>query len=993
MAELTFKSPGVGAREIDLSGPAGVEPVGIPAGIIGTANAGPAFVPVTFGSLADYVAKFGESDGEKQGPLAAIEWLRSSRALTYMRVLGAGKGLKRTESGDNAGKVENAGFVVGQALPQTNGIIARNPYATANGVLGRAHFLGCFMSESAGSTVFSQAGIQASGLNVAAPIVRGIIFAASGVVPMLSSSQGNSTAPSVGTVATAAGPLGRITGTVDLSSGRQEFVVLLNGHNGTDPTYPNVITASFDMTSVSYFGNVFNTDPLKLEQAGYVLYNKYDIHPTLAVVTGTGLLNSVSLDWKASGYENAAFLTTGTLSRNSGSSTVPNFESYEDRFGAPRTPYVISQNFGGTRYNLFQVHAISDGAFTNTQIKISIQNISRPSVSDEYPTFDLIVRSFDDTDNSRVVLEQFLGLNLNPNSNRYIARVIGDVNTYYDFDRAQGSQKIVVTGNHPNKSNYVRVSMHSDIEADLVPVLAQPMGARGPYHLITSGSAILTTYGSGSGMDASDALKRAVEPPVPFRLNIANGLDPRKTINRSLYWGVQFEHQTSTTETNKSEQQNETIEAFTKYQPRFHTTWQEPWVGENTGTADSAGIVFDSDRFNNNFFSLERIQVRTGSNGLADPKEWASASYVRNGNITTSDTTKIRALAASDFTDATVRALAKFSFFVQGGFDGVNMFNEDISKLTNTAVKREMDDSAQFQASGPTVKAYQKALQIMGNTSDVEIKLLAIPGIRHSIVTDEALRVVEDRFDALYIMDVEERDTLNAVVTASLQDVSVTNTVSAFKNRALDSSFGAAYFPDVIVEDPYTKTNVQVAPSVAVLGAFALNDSVAFPWFAPAGFTRGALATTVNTAVSLNRPNLDALYDADINPLTSFPSSSGVVVWGQKTLLQAASALDRVNVRRLLIEIRREVRDVANSLLFEPNREATLKRFNDLVNPKLTKIQSQSGIDRFKVLIDTTTTTQADIENNTLRGQIFVQPTKTAEFVSLDFVVSNTVNV
>jgi phage tail sheath protein FI len=993
MAELTFKSPGVSAREIDLSGPTGVTPVGIPAGVIGTANLGPAFVPVTFGSLQDFVTKFGESDGEKQGPLAAIEWLKSSRALTYMRVLGAGKGMKRTETGDNIGKVENAGFVVGQTLPQTNGQIGQNTYATVGNVLGRTHFLGCFMSESAGSTVFSQAGIQTSGDNIAAPIIRGILFAASGVVPMLSTSLGNSAAPGSSTAATAAGPNGTVTGTIDLSSGRQEFVILLNGHKGTDPAYPNVITASFDMTSVSYFGNVLNTDPLKLEQAGHLLYTKYDVHPTLAVVTGSGLLTSTSLDWKATGYENAGFITTGALGRNAGSTTVPNYESYEDRFSSAKAPYVVSQDFGGTRYNLFQVHALSAGAYANTQIKISVQNISRPSVSDEYPTFDLVVRSFDDTDSTRAVLEQFLGINLNPNSDRYIARVIGDMNSYYDFDRAQGSQKLVIAGNHENKSSYIRVAMHADVEADQVPVLAQPMGFRGPYHLVTSGSAHLTSPASGSGLIVGEALKRAVEPPVPFRLNIANGVDPRKTVNRSLYWGVQFEHQTSLTETNKSEQQNETIEAFTKYHPRYHTSWQEAWVGENTGVATSGGTIFDADRFNNNFFSLERIQIRTGSNGLADPKEWTSASYVRNGNISTNDANKTRALLASDFTDSTVRALAKFSFFVQGGYDGVNVFNEDTAKLTNTAIKREMDDQAQFQASGPTVKAYQKALQIMGNTSDVEIKLLAIPGIRHSIVTDEALRTVEDRFDALYIMDVEERDTLNAVVTSSIQDISVTNTAGSFKNRALDTSFGAAYFPDVIIEDPFTHTNVRVAPSVGVLGAFALNDSVAFPWFAPAGFTRGALASTVNTAVSLNRSNLDALYDADINPLTSFPSSSGVIVWGQKTLLQAASALDRVNVRRLLIEIRREIRDVANSLLFEPNRESTLKRFSDLANPRLTRIQSQSGIDRFKVIIDTTTTTQADIENNTIRGQIFVQPTKTAEFVSLDFVVANNVNV
>ena len=171
--------------------------------------------------------------------------------------------------------------------------------------------------------------------------------------------------------------------------------------------------------------------------------------------------------------------------------------------------------------------------------------------------------------------------------------------------------------------------------------------------------------------------------------------------------------------------------------------------------------------------------------------------------------------------------------------------------------------------------------------------------------------------------------------------------------------------------------------------SFGLNDSVAFPWYAPAGFTRGALKNVTETAVKLNRDNLDTLYEADINPITSFPQSQEVVVYGQKTLLAAQSALDRVNVRRLLIDIRRQVRRIGDTFLFEPNRESTLARFSAAVTPILTRIQQQQGLERFKVQIDTTTTTQADIENNTVRGKIFLQPVRSVEFISLDFVVTN----
>ena len=137
----------------------------------------------------------------------------------------------------------------------------------------------------------------------------------------------------------------------------------------------------------------------------------------------------------------------------------------------------------------------------------------------------------------------------------------------------------------------------------------------------------------------------------------------------------------------------------------------------------------------------------------------------------------------------------------------------------------------------------------------------------------------------------------------------------------------------------------------------ALNDAVAHPWFAPAGFSRGSLKSVIESQVKLNRSNLDALYEADINPITSFPHTPGVVVFGQKTLQAAESALDRVNVRRLLIEIRRRVKRIANGLLFEPNRAETLARFSASVNPILQQIQAQQGLDRFKVQIDTTTTT------------------------------------
>ena len=1013
MAEIIFRSAGVSTREIDLSGRGQTGPVGIPAGVIGTADLGPAFVPVTVANYREFARKFGNTDGERFGPLAVNEWLKNAQALTYVRVLGVGDGKKKNST---SGKVTNAGFTVGEKLPQPNGLIGANPYAVPGGTIGRTHILGVYMSESAGSTIFSDAGLShfnpisssnppisgstVSGTFGCIPIVRGILFAPSGVIPLISGSSGfttgnnaqpSNTVPAI--VGNHGGGLrGAITGAVNLSN--QEFRILLNGHKNTADN-PNVITCSFDIRSSNYFADVMNTDPAKIEEKGHFLYARYDIHPTLATVTGAGVVYPGSgTQLGGTGgptLEPIAFITTGTSGRNAGTATQPDYEGFQTRFATAHSPYVVSQGFGGSSYNLFRIEALDDGAAVSTKFKISIENIQKStSDTNKFGTFDIVVRDFYDSDNERVVIEQYRGLSLNPSSDRYIARVIGDQNIFYDFDKNAGSQKIVVEGDHPVQSNLIRIKQSSVLKNGIIPDESLPLGIRGPNHLITSGSDPLTDAASGGNvwLQATTILKHTVEPPIPMRESVKLGLFPNDRAATYLYWGIQTTRKENLSEPNSVGLHDPTIDSFAKYFPVFRDDVRNVSAGNNEGTADSGGTILDCDRFNNNLFTLERVSVRTGSDGLADPTQWVSASYARAGGIATSDADKTRAFKVDDLKKSGNRKFAKFTFILQGGFDGVNIFNEQKSKFLNTAVKREMDDSSnQGGTDGSTVAAYRKAVDIMASKTDVDIKLLTIPGIRHDSVTDFAIDAVEARFDALYIMDVEERDTLNAVVTGSIEKVHVGNTVAAFKNRSLDTSFAAAYFPDTIVTDPTTLTNVKVPPSVSVLGAFSLNDAIGFPWYAPAGFSRGAL-TAIQSALPLNRANLDELYDADINPLTSFPGT-GVVVWGQKTLLQDQSSLDRVNVRRLLINIRRSVRNVANSLLFEPNRQETLDRFNALVSPILQSIQERSGVDRYKVVIDTTTTTQADVENNTLRGKIFLQPTRTAEFVALDFVVTN----
>ena len=1017
--------PGVRANEIDRSQPSPRGIDGIPAGVIGTAQQGPAFVPVTISNFQDFEAIFGVIDKVKDkslfGPVAAQQWLRNANALTYVRVLGAGDGKQR----NNDDTVTNAGFVAGNQLPQDDGFLGDNPFANTGGLgAGRVYFLGAYMSQSATSTIFSDAGIQTLGEQRAHPILRGVLFAASGTALTLSSSNGiaNVLSDTDDSSVTA----GFITGTVNFVNGAPEFTMLIKGLKDSTK---NIITASLDPVAGGYLPNAFNTDPAKIEERGHYLYTHYDVYSQYAVVTGSGLtqagpdfINDL-VDGQYVGSSDCVFLTTGALNRNTVSGDAPNYEGFTTRFDHARSPFVISQKFGGTAKNLFRIHAKGDGVIKskssdptggNTKFKISIENVRKSAdPNDDYGTFDLIVRDFFDQDEASKQIplggNQFRGLSLNPGSDRYIGRIIGDRNVFYDFEQQTGFQKVVVEGKYASMSDLIRVEIHPDVENGEIDATALPVGFRGLDHLITSGSAPLTSVVDNDlQTHTSELLKSTIEPPVPFRetLLLASGTASARS-KPSLYWGVQFERKSSTSNPNEDPVSEPTILSHTKFFPNFYglnSANMNVITGSNAGQADSAGIVFDSDRFNNNIFTLENVQVLTGSGDKADAsgvglKEW---KYVRKGNIVPNEADKTRAWSVDDTGDQKVSNVSKFSFPIQGGFDGVNIFNSDSANLTNSAAKGEMDDANRGQRSGPTVAAYFKALDVMADKSDVDIQLLAIPGIRQEVVTDQAILKVEDRFDALYLMDIEERDNVNTVVTSSIQKdkINVSNTVTAFDGRNLDSSFAAAYFPDVTMQvdqkslDSQTRvlrtktTSVVVPPSVAVLGAFSANDRVAFPWFAPAGFSRGALAGVSEVKTKLNEDNIQDLNNAKVNPIQTFPNT-GPVVFGQRTLQQAASALDRVNVRRLLIDIRRSVRQAANQILFEPNREATLARLSARVRPILQNVQQNAGIDRFKVIIDASTTSQADVENNVVRGKIFIQPTRTAEFISLDFVVTN----
>ena len=344
--------------------------------------------------------------------------------------------------------------------------------------------------------------------------------------------------------------------------------------------------------------------------------------------------------------------------------------------------------------------------------------------------------------------------------------------------------------------------------------------------------------------------------------------------------------------------------------------------------------------------------------------------------------------------DVTVRYSNSGSFFPAvgsgsygGSFSGANFgaeiqhpfnFYENISATNSQGVK--MADSAVAVGASSVGGGYRTALSMLSNKDEYNFNLLFLPGVidglsNHSSIITHAVDLCESRTDCFLVLD------------ASSKTDPVASVVNTVKGR--NSSYAATYYPWVQVQDSILGTNRYVPPSVVIAGVYHFNDTVGQPWFAPAGLNRGGIDTAIQAFKKLTQSQRDTLYDANVNPIATFPGQ-GVTVFGQKTLQKKASALDRVNVRRLLINVKSFIARSSRNLLFEQNTSDLRDQFLNTVNPFLEQVQSNSGLNAFRVVMDETNNTPETIDRNQLIGQIFLQPTRTAEFIVLDFIVQPT---
>jgi phage tail sheath protein FI len=336
--------------------------------------------------------------------------------------------------------------------------------------------------------------------------------------------------------------------------------------------------------------------------------------------------------------------------------------------------------------------------------------------------------------------------------------------------------------------------------------------------------------------------------------------------------------------------------------------------------------------------------------------------YVRIKSITTLTPNYLDAngIAQSQYTGSIPVAQSGSFNGATGTVNAIINLNENITQ-TNTQ--------------GLAASNYNNMIALLSNADFYQYNVIFTPGLiasYHAAQVNSLIANSQNRGDCLYVPDMVEysSNVANAVSTAQL----------------FDNSYAATYWPWVRLADSTTGKLVWAPASTVIPGVYAHNDRVSAPWFAPAGINRGGLGTVSYAQYKLTQAERDTLYSNNINPIATLPKQ-GVVVYGQKTLQKSQSALDRVNVRRLMIELKGYIKQIADTVVFEQNTIATRNSFIAKVTPYLENIQQKQGLYAFKVVMDETNNGPAVIDQNQLIGQIYIQPTRTAEFISLDFIL------
>ena len=619
---------------------------------------------------------------------------------------------------------------------------------------------------------------------------------------------------------------------------------------------------------------------------------------------------------------------------------------YLEQYQSAESPWVVSELRGSEVFDLFKFTTISDGNSSNTEVKLSVTNISFNN-----GTFDLLVRDFFDTDANPVVLEKFTNCSMDPNQNSYVAQKVGTVDGEYSLN-----------------SKYVMLTMNENAPIDSLPCgfqgydFREYAGSRPPFPIYKTkydfpGEVIYNPpFGLASGDD--DIIRSGGDNVRRTYLGISNtiGIDT-EFFN---YKGKQLPLDICTNTTGNE--------------------WSYKTKGFHMDINASAITISD-------FYATSGTTAfYTGDAPFVNDPQSEDNPYYR--------------LFAR-----------KFTLLMAGGFDGWDIYRETRTNSDRFVLGR----SGYLKGSCSSIKyptasgwgafkqitvgdntqgygntdyyAYLLGQRTFENPEAVNINIFATPGIdylNNSDLVEQGIDMIEnDRADSIYIATTPDYNLFTPTTGIQSDIIYPQEAVDNLDDTGIDSNYTATYYPWVLTRDSVNNTQIYLPPTAEVVKNLALTDNIAFPWFAAAGYTRG-IVNAIKARKKLTQEDRDVLYQGRINPIATF-SDVGTVIWGNKTLQIRESALDRINVRRLLLQARKLISAVSVRLLFEQNDDKVRQDFLDAVNPILDAIRRDRGIYDFRV---TVSSDASDLDRNQMTGGIYIKPTKSLEFIDITFYIT-----
>tara|TARA_R100001079_G_scaffold110780_1_gene87446 strand:+ start:2643 stop:5861 length:3219 start_codon:yes stop_codon:yes gene_type:complete len=739
------------------------------------------------------------------------------------------------------------------------------------------------------------------------------------------------------------------------------------------------INFDFNRSSAKYIRNVLNTNPQltnstlieTADQKTYWLGESFVNH----LETNVTLTNPA-------GQTYAILLPLGD-----GLAADPDAASANwgyQRYGAreAKSGWVFSDRLTGEK-KLFRFKSLHVGEDIQRNYLIAIEDIrlaSNPSTN-AYGSFSVCFK-----DLAGNTIEKYSGCNLNPASPNYVAARIGD--QYQEWSDAD--RRYRTYGDFQNQSNLFYIEMNDTIVNGGGQGLS-PAGFFGPVRpkgfglvngektpksldlssdfagalaRVSDDSNLFKGHGGGTGEVANLGDTEAIRLEFPKLRMRDNGTDGGSVDQARSYWGVRPK---------VSANSNTNDPDYIDYTRAFGMSLTE-----------EAGHQSPPANFEYSFiFSLDDVSGSTAT-GIWS---WASGNYGSGASFTSKSN--------QNYGDLLEAGVKQFIMPVWGGSEGFDI--TEMEPLRNDLIATAGNLAERTNYVDYTIS---KALDSISDSEVVPANLLVMPGIYKAAATNKMINIAESRRDILSIIDLEHDYVPRAESksNASTRLGDVTQAITKLKSRNLNSSYACCFYPAVQVSDNLNANQlVWIPSSVAALGALGRSQAQSELWFAPAGFNRGGLGAlggsrgprVVQARQRLDSKERDALYEQNINPIATFPAE-GVVIFGQKTLQADQSALDRINVRRLLLFLKSRVNTISRNLLFDQNVQSTWNRFKNQVEPVLADTQARFGLSGYKLVLDSSTTTADLIDRNIMYAKIFVKPARAIEYIVVDFVITRT---